>query len=137
MVTGCYGNLGLNETSSMLIFITSKSNLLFLFKVLNLNLIIKKSKFCINVKQHNFTLATLNFVVARPLSPGATFVIVLRMLFTVYPCVCFQILQHLGQIDASEKSEMKTYIQMVLQKDGLSTEVEVNGTNAENRTPRV
>ncbi|KAH3877159.1 hypothetical protein DPMN_001016, partial [Dreissena polymorpha] len=47
-----------------------------------------------------------------------------------------KILQHLGQIDASEKSEMKLYIQMVLQKDGLSTEVEVNGTNAENRTPR-
>jgi len=55
------------------------------------------------------------------------------------PCVyCVaQILQHLGQIDASEPSEVKTYIQRLLEKEGHTVALDVNGTNDENRTPRV
>ncbi|XP_052800946.1 cytoskeleton-associated protein 5-A-like isoform X2 [Mya arenaria] len=47
-----------------------------------------------------------------------------------------KILQHLGQIDASEASEVKIYIQRLLQKEGHNLDAEVNGTNDENKTPR-
>ena len=44
----------------------------------------------------------------------------------------FQILSHLGQIDAGEISEVKSYLQKVLKSDGstgsLSSEPEINGT---------
>ena len=49
-----------------------------------------------------------------------------------------QILSHLGQIDAGEVSEVKTYIQKVLKNEGnLPVEGEVNGMTDDNRTPRV
>ena len=46
--------------------------------------------------------------------------------------VIFQILSHLGQIDAGEISEVKSYLQKVLKSDGstgsLGSEAEINGT---------
>lgn len=48
-----------------------------------------------------------------------------------------KILSHLGQIDAGEASELKTYIQKVLKNEGtLHPEAEVNGTAEDNKTPR-
>ena len=41
----------------------------------------------------------------------------------------FQILSHLGQIDAGEVSEVKAYLQKVLKNEGsLGNEQEINGT---------
>ena len=49
-----------------------------------------------------------------------------------YVMSLFQILSHLGQIDAGEISEVKSYLQKVLKSDGstgsLSSEPEINGT---------
>ncbi|KAL4225289.1 Cytoskeleton associated protein 5 [Mactra antiquata] len=49
-----------------------------------------------------------------------------------------KILNHLGQIDAGEASELKSYIQKVLKSEGSTQQVdtEVNGTSDDNKTPR-
>lgn len=54
-------------------------------------------------------------------------------------CVSFQILSHLGQIDAGEASELKSYIQKVLMSEGNTQHVdsEVNGTTDDNKISRV